>query len=389
MAQPHAPTHYFPPGADEMSNSRVLPAGDTFVQKVLRDFRVVENGFASVARLRGEGRFTSAVFPALAQDRNVLVELIPVAEWERPTFLVRWAHAIRIAYLMFSIFPLLLVFCRALSTENLPSLSHALLLFSSLILIHLGCNLWGEYEDHLRGVDSPEHLSGSGVVQKLWIPAIHLRNAGAALFLSGCLLGIILFVDLPLAVVGGPLLWIGLLGALGAASYSGWPFHYKYFGFGEPIVFFLSGPVVTLGAALICTYDPKQLPWFFLASLPLSFLATLRLHGGNIQRVPVDTNAGVFTIARFMGFRWSKWAYGFLLLAPFITVVSLIALHMLSIECSIILAAFPLAFIALRILPSVTGPLDPKFHELRKLTVQLHFSFGLLYSLSFLFVLMR
>ncbi|MGZ3711349.1 MAG: prenyltransferase [Bdellovibrionota bacterium] len=370
-----------------MNESRVLSSRDSFVLKVLRDFRVMENGQASVARLRGEGRFPSAVFPDFAQDRNVLVELIPVSEWKRPNFFVRWVYALRIPYLSFSLLPLLLVFCQAISFQTLPSLAHAVLLLISLTLIHLGCNLWGEYEDHLRGVDSPEHLSGSGVIQRLWIPAIHLRNAGAALFLSGCLVGGILFLGIPWHIVGSHLLWLGLLGALGAASYSGWPFHYKYFGLGEPIVFFLSGPIVTLGAAIICTFDTTHLTWFALISLPLSFLATLRLHGGNMQRVPVDTGAGVFTIARFLGFRWSKWAYGFLLLAPFLCVITLAFLQILPRESLLVLAAFPLAFVALRILPRVTGPLDPGFHELRKFAVELHFSFGLLYSLSFLFPL--
>ncbi|MGE3260455.1 MAG: prenyltransferase [Bacteriovoracia bacterium] len=368
-----------------MSESRVLPARDSFVRQVLRDFRVVENGRQWIARLRGEGRFPSSVFPELAKDRQVLVELIPLAEWERPNFFARWTQALRLPYLLFSVLPLLLVLAEAVTIQRTPSLLNAALLSASLILIHLGCNLWGEYEDHLRGVDSPEHLSGSGVIQKLWIPAIHLRNGGAALFLSGCLLGVFLFLNLPWSIVGSHLIWIGLLGALGAASYSGWPFHYKYFGLGEPIVFFLSGPIVTLGAALICTYDTSRILWYALTSLPLSFLAVLRLHGGNIQRVPVDTSAGVFTIARFLGFRWSKWAYGFLLLAPFATVVLLAFFWQAPRESLLVFASFPLSVLALRILPKVKGPLDPGFHELRNLAVQLHFSFGLFYSLGFLF----
>lgn len=367
-----------------MSESRVLPAQDGFVLRVLRDFRVVENGRHWIARLRGEGRFPSSVFPELAQEKNVLVELIPAEEWRRPAFLPRWLMALRVPYLLFSLLPLLLVICHAARVGSLPASSQAILLFASLILIHLGCNLWGEYEDHLRGVDSPEHLSGSGVIQNLWIPAIHLRNAGAALFLTGCLLGVVLFLGVAWSQVGYHLLWIGLLGALGAASYSGWPFHYKYFGLGEPIVFFLSGPVVTLGAALICTGRAADLGWFFLASLPLSFLATLRLHGGNIQRSPVDTSAGVFTIARFLGFRWSVRAYGFLLLAPFLLVMALMTAGILGPPALLVLAALPLSVVALRILPRVKGPLDPGFHELRSYAVQLHFAFGLFYILSFL-----
>jgi 1,4-dihydroxy-2-naphthoate octaprenyltransferase len=324
------------------------------------------------------------VFPKKAEERNVLVEMIPAGEWTRPNILRRWLPALRIPYLLFSVLPLLLVLSRSLAEGIAPSYARLALMFSSLILIHLGCNLWGEYEDHLRGVDSPDQLGGTGVIEQLWIPAVHVRNAGAALFCGGCALGLFLFAELPWSIVGTDLLWLGLLGALGAASYSGWPFHYKYLGLGEPIVFLLSGPIVTMGAALICNYDVKHFPWYILASLPHSFLATLRLHGGNMQRVPVDTGAGVFTIARALGFPGSKWAYGFLLLAPFLSVAALALAQVLPPATALVFAAFPYSVVSLSTLRRAKGPLDPAFHELRKFAVRLHFSLGLLYSLSFL-----
>ena len=257
-----------------MKESRVLSAQDSFVLRALRDFRVMENGREWIARLRGAGKFRSAVFPE-KNDGQVLVELIPVSEWERPSLPVRWAHALRLPYLLFSLLPLFLVLThvRSLGLDLRPLLPITLLLFASLVMIHLGCNLWSDYEDHLRGVDSPEHTGGSRVIQRLWIPAVHLRNAAAVLFFGGCALGLGLLWLLPWSLVGTQLLWIGLLGAFGAASYSGWPFHYKYLGLGEPIVFVLSGPVVTAGAALI--YGQTNLAWYALSLTRIPTNATL------------------------------------------------------------------------------------------------------------------
>lgn len=369
--------------------TKVLPADHEFVKQTLRDFRVVQNGQRWVARLRGEGRFRSATFSDLAaQKSQVLVELIPVAQWRRPTLALRWLAALRLPYLSISLLPLLLVFCASLASgtngEKAASLI-TVLLFLSVSLIHLGCNFWSDYEDHLRGVDNPGQSGGSGVIQKLWIPAIHLRNAAAFLFLSGCAFGILLLTQLPAELVTGRLVWLAMVGALGAASYSGWPFHYKYFGLGEPIVFLLAGPLVTVGAAALYFSQHADLARFALLSLPLAFLVTLRLHSGNMQRIPFDSIARVQSIARLFGFGWSKHAYLFLLLAPYFTLGALVFTGLAGPYVAVTLLALPFAWLAFRSLGETSGPLDPACYELRKQAARLHLSFGLLYALSFLF----
>jgi 1,4-dihydroxy-2-naphthoate octaprenyltransferase len=366
-----------------MNLSRVLPADDSFVRQVQEDFRVTENGKPYVVRIRGEGRFRSSVFPESSDSRRVLLEFLPLAEWQRPGFFYRWAKALRFPYLSFSLFPLLLV-----GAANRHELQHvpfavSVLLFLSVLLIHLSCNLWGDYEDHRRGIDSLEQDGGSGVIQKLWIPGTHVKITAAALMLGGLACGVGLLSQLPLAEFAGQLLLLGLMGAFGAASYSGWPFHYKYFGLGEPIVFLLSGPVVTVGAAMLLFGNQSHLAWACLAALPLSFLATLRLHGGNMQRIPFDTMAGVFTIARAWGFRWSKLVFGALYFAPFLVGAGLVIGGVAPKATLITFLAAPIALLALRPLREAKGPLDPACHELRSRASQLHLAYGLLYVISF------
>jgi 1,4-dihydroxy-2-naphthoate octaprenyltransferase len=366
--------------------TKVLPSDHEFVKQTLRDFRVFQNGQRWIARLRGEGRFRSAAFSDLAEKRGqVLVELIPVEQWRRPAMALRWLAALRLPYLSISLLPLFLVFCASLAGGKVAGTGLVTtLLFSSVALIHLGCNFWSDYEDHLRGVDNPGQSGGSGVIQKLWIPAIHLRNAAAVFFLTGCALGILLLTRLPLDAVGGRLFALALIGAIGAASYSGWPFHYKYFGLGEPIVFLLAGPLVTVGAAAIFFRESNELLRFAFLSLPLAFLVTLRLHSGNMQRIPFDSIARVQSIARLFGFAWSKHAYVFLLLAPYFSVGALIFTGLAGGRAMITLLALPFALLAFRALREARGPLDPACYELRKQAARLHLAFGLLYSLAFL-----
>lgn len=369
-----------------MNEHRVLPAGSELVKRALSDFRVEENGKRWIVRMRGEGKFRSSVFPEFNETgMRVLLELIPESDWKRPSAAWRWLIAMRLPYLLFSFLPLLLVAARRYAEHgNIPALE-ATLLFLSVTLIHVSCNFWSDFEDHMRGVDAPEHSGGTGVIQRLWIPAIHLRNAAGVLIVLGCFFGLALLSQLPMESVGIHLLWLGLLGGLGAASYSGWPFHYKYIGLGEPIVFFLSGPIVTIGASLIFFGDTSHFLYFSLASIPLAFLAILRLHGGNMQRIPFDTMAGVFTIARYLGFFWSKIAFGFLLFAPFLATMALWFAGLApraSIACG---AGLPFVMFSYMALKQAHGPLDPACNEFRKQASRLHLVFGFLYALSFLF----
>ncbi len=369
-----------------MNERRVLPADHPLVLQVATDFRLEENGAPWVVRMRGEGRFHSSVFPEFSHsNRNVLLELIPRKDWERPGFLVRWLVALRLPYLLFSFLPLFLVSALHYAERGFLPWRETGLLFASVLLVHMSCNLWGDYEDHLRGVDSPEHSGGSGVVQKLWIPALHLKLAAAALMVLGIGLGVLLLSFLPMDFVGRHLLLLAVLGALGAAGYSGWPFHYKYLGLGEPVIFLLSGPLVTLGASYILFGDHERLFFFAGISLPLAFLAVLRLHGGNLQRIPFDSMAGSFTIARWLKFSLSKWALGFLFLSPFLAVAGLWLLGIVPNFALVAFASLPVALLAFSPLRAAQGPLDPACYELRELGARLHLAFGLLYAGSFFF----
>lgn len=362
---------------------KVFPSDHEYIRRALRDFRVVEGDQRWIARLRGEGKFRSAVFPEL-DKKQVLVELIPFSDWKRPQLPFRWAAALRLPYLTISLLPLLLVLCARMGSGLGVPWTLTVLLFLSVTFIHLGCNLWSDFEDHLRGVDNSGQSGGSGVIQKLWIPAVHLRNGAAALFLLGCAFGLLLLTQLPSELVTQRLFWLGLVGALAAASYSGWPFHYKYFGLGEPVVFLLGGPLITAGAAALYFPEAGALERFALLSLPLSFLVTLRLHCGNMQRIPFDTAARVFTIARLGGFPWSKRAYAFLVMAPFFCVAALVGTHVAGWAALLTFGALPFAFLALRILPRASGPLAPACYDLRAAASRLHWAFGLLYCAGFL-----
>lgn len=366
---------------------RVVPAENEDVEKFLHDFRVEENGQWYVAHMQGEGKFSSSAFPEISQTKKkILIELLAWDEWAKkcPPLLKRWFTAFRLPYLAFSLLPILLVSASYVNQNGWEDIGYVAWMFMAASLLHLGCNLWNDYEDHLRGVDAPDSSGGSGVIRNLWIPAVHMRNAAAVLFGLGLIAGMFLLKDIGWSTGGKHLLWIGALGALAAASYSGWPFHYKYLGLGEPIVFLIS-PLIAMGSCAVLYRDADYFIWFAVATLPLSFLAILRLHVGNMHRIPFDKQANTRTIASLLGFKKSKYIALFLLIAPFLATLLLWSVRVAPLYSLLSMAALPGVFAPTLSIIRAKGPLDPECQKIRDSAAILHLVFGALYTLGFLF----
>lgn len=365
-----------------MRESKVVAADHPEARQYLLNFESND----SLVRVRGEGRFVSTVFPEFSQrPRNVLLEFIPVAVFYRPNLFHRWIKALRLPYFGISFFPLALVAILSHQTRGVSFVSEAILFFFSLFFVHSACVFWGEAEDHLRGIDLPSSQNGSGVIRSLWISAKTLRTWAATTLLLGITCGLALLVFLPLQEILKPIFLLGFLGVMGAASYSGWPFHYKYMGWGEPLVFFLSGPLLAMVASLVFLKNSD----FFLAHsllvFPLAMTTVNLLHVGNLQRIPFDTMAQVTTIANRLGFDRAKALLSVSLFFPFLLQISLVLGNLASPSTYACLLALPHAIFLLRKLKKWKGPLDPRCLEGKRDFFLFQLSFGLLLLLGTFF----
>jgi len=250
------------------------------------------------------------------------------------------------------------------------------------LFLQIGAQLWNDYEDHLRGIDSPANSGGSGVIQKLWIPALHIRQAALVFLTLGSAIGIFALtrLDLNASLI---LFGLGLLGAFGAASFSGWPWHYKYLGLGEVIVFFLAGPLLSAAGGILLTGHAEYIPWYFCVGIPLGILACLRLHTGNMQKIPFDTLAGSRTLANLVSFSTSKKILLWSMLLPFLSVSVLVGLRILSPFSLVVWTVFPLVLAQWKIVRQVRSPMDPLLKDLRLTTAWQQLVFGLTYMASF------
>lgn len=112
--------------------------------------------------------------------------------------------------------------------------------------------------------------------------------------------------------------------------------------------------------------------------------AVLRVHSGNIRRIPYDLQAGARTIANLIGFERAKTLYLGLLGALYLSLTPL-AFSQAGPGVLLALLSLPVALYQYRLLQRLKGPLDPAATDLRRSSTYLDLSFGLLYTLGVIF----
>jgi 1,4-dihydroxy-2-naphthoate octaprenyltransferase len=190
-----------------------------------------------------------------------------------------------------------------------------------VLLFHAFGNLLNDYRDFRSGVDrrqeGDEGRPGRFLVRGEILPRQVLSFAVACLLLA-----------LPLAALmvargGWPAGAIGLVGVLGAYSYTGWPLQLKYRGWGELCIFMVFGPAIVAGAVWM-QVGRLDLGALFL-SVPVGMVVTGILAAGNLRDLEEDKEAGIHTLARRIGRRAYLLLYFLLLFGAPAFLVALVA----------------------------------------------------------------
>jgi len=143
---------------------------------------------------------------------------------------------------------------------------------AAIYLIEIGKNAINEYVDYLSGVDrfvTPDKRTPfSGGKKTIIDGKLTLKEnlvIGIITVAAGCLLGLLIIFLRDFNII-----WFGLAGVFFALFYSLPPFKFAYRGFGELVVGFTFGPLITCGTFLVQT--GTLTPLVVLASLPLGLL---------------------------------------------------------------------------------------------------------------------
>jgi 1,4-dihydroxy-2-naphthoate octaprenyltransferase len=230
---------------------------------------------------------------------------------------------------------------------------------------HLAGNVFNDYFDYVRGVDTkPEQ--GSGVLTQGLLTKQEMFNFGAVLLAGAAVCGVGLVLIAPSALT--LVVPLAAFGAFAAVLYAAL---LKRFALGDLLIMLSFGFGLTLGAYGVQTpvRTAEQVGQIALLSLPLTLLVDAILHANNIRDRADDQAAGVRTIATMLSENGNRVLYAILLFAPVAIVALLVVLRVLPLVCSSVLLTVPVLLKGYR-----TG--DVPF------VAQSHLLFGVLYALS-------
>jgi 1,4-dihydroxy-2-naphthoate octaprenyltransferase len=233
------------------------------------------------------------------------------------------------------------------------------------VLAHLAGNVFNDYYDFVRGVDTkPEQ--GSGVLTQGLLTGREMFTFGTALLVGAAVCGGLLLWLAPSALT--VILPLAVFGAFAAVLYAAF---LKRLALGDLLIMLSFGVGLTLGAygVQVPIRSAAQVGQVVLASLPLTFLVDAILHANNIRDRADDQAAGVKTLATLLGEKGNRVLYAVLLFAPVAIVVSLVITRVLPWACLSVLLTIPVLVKGYR-----TG--DVPF------VAQSHLLFGVLYALS-------
>lgn len=235
------------------------------------------------------------------------------------------------------------------------------------LLAHAGGNVFNDYYDYIRGVDTkPEH--GSGVLPQGLLTVRQMYRFGIVLLAGAAMCGLavlLLAKTENLIAVVAPLALLGLACAVLYTSVL------KRYALGDLVIMLVFGVGLTLGAYGVQTplVSAGQAGLVLLAALPITLLVDAILHANNMRDTATDSESGVHTVASLLGTRGSQILQAVLIFGPVVLVLTFVLLKMLPWTSLAVLLAVPVLIKAYR-----TG--DVPF------CAQSHLLFGVLYSLS-------
>ena len=170
-----------------------------------------------------------------------------------------------------------------------------LLVLAGGILLQSAANILNTYGDFKKGVDTVENETRSPELVTGRLSPKSVLKAGAACIGVTCLIGLVL-----LAHAGWPILVYGVLGVIGAGTYTVCG-SYKYLGLGQASVFLMMGILMPLGTYCAMRGDLFSMETFLL-SLPNAFMITAVLAGNEMRDYEEDRRSGVGTLSQHMSY---------------------------------------------------------------------------------------
>ncbi len=250
----------------------------------------------------------------------------------------------------------------------------AAMIFAS-VLIQSGVNMFNEYFDYKRGLDTIESVGIGGVIVKEELKAKSVLNIAAASFGISVVLGVYICLRTSW--------WVAAAGSASMAVgyfYSGGPFPLAYTIFGELAAGVFMGPVIVMIAFFVQSGTLTMNS--FLLSIPIALLVAAILLANNIRDFDRDKNKGRKTLAVRYGQGNGINMLTAVFALSFASTVLLVIARLASPWVLISFASIPKAIQSIRTFHRGRNPAE--MMPAMKASSDLHLQFGILFSLGIL-----
>jgi 1,4-dihydroxy-2-naphthoate octaprenyltransferase len=220
--------------------------------------------------------------------------------------------------------------------------------FVVALLLQIGSNLANDVFDYEKGADQEDRLGPTRVTQAgLLTP----REVKFGMFL---VLGLSAIIGMYLIIIGGwPILLLGIFAVLSAISYTGGPFPYGYFGFGDIFVFIFFGLIAVSGTYYVQVNSLSIVVIGMAVSIGLLTVAILVVN--NLRDIEMDRKAKKRTLAVRFGKKFARVEYVFCLLVAYIIPVMLWGMQELPVLVFLIFLTLPFVLKLVRSIYADTG----------------------------------
>ncbi len=247
-----------------------------------------------------------------------------------------------------------------------------ILTFCAGLTYHVIANVFNSYYDWENGFDSPRGPQVVPILLDRRMGSKALYRCGLVFLIFGCCLTILLGF-----LYGITIFILGVVGVASAYYYTAPPIAYKYRGWSLPVVFVTMGVLLTISAYLVQT---AAWSWAVLIlTLPIAFLVAAILQANELRDYITDSSHGCISLTIVTGVPVGIEIYRWLLLTPYIIVVTLVITKVI---------AFPSLLVLLTVGQSFSLIAQAEERNLTPLvvsTAKLHATFGLTYLFGMLF----
>jgi len=241
------------------------------------------------------------------------------------------------------------------------------------LLIQAATNMFNEYYDYKRGLDSAESVGIGGAIVRDGIAPKTVLSLAVSCFIAAMFIGIYICINSSW--------WLAAIGVVCMAAgyfYTGGPFPIAYTPFGELAAGFFMGVVIILISFFIQTGSVTMVP--IAVSVPIAILVGAILLANNIRDLDGDRKHGRKTMAILVGRTNAIRILAGMFIVSFAWIVGLVAFHVVSPWTLLVFLSVPRAIAATKGFIGKTKPFD--MMPAMKATAQTNTQFGFLLAIG-------